>query len=193
VTLFGGIFAFRKNDDKHLSTHKPKSPPQNSINMNNIMPNLPDHSRVWIYTSSRPFTDFEISETESFGADFVETWRVHGSAIAAELKVIHNQFILIAANEKVATVSGCGIDSSIGFIKGLEERFKVQLLDKLNLGFINKEGNVEVLPMMQFQQKMDTAEITPHTQVFNNMINTLGEVRTSWQVPLIESWHKQLL
>ena len=159
----------------------------------NIMPNLPDHSRVWIYTSSRPFSDFEISEIESFGAEFVETWRVHGSAIAAELKVIHNTFIIIAADEKVATVSGCGIDSSIGFIKGLEERFKVQLLDKLNLGFLNSDGIVEVLPMMPFQQKMDAGEITENTIVFNNMINTLGEVRGSWQVPLIESWHKQLL
>ena len=161
--------------------------------MNNIMPNLPGHSRVWIFTSSRPFTDFEISEIESFGADFVETWRVHGSAIAAELKVIHNTFIVIAADEKVATVSGCGIDSSIGFIKGLEERFKVQLLDKLNLGFLNSDGVVEVLPMMPFQQKMDAGEINENTVVFNNMIETLGEVRSSWQVPLIESWHKQLL
>lgn len=161
--------------------------------MNTIMPNLPDHSRVWIYTSSRPFTDFEISEIESLGADFVETWRVHGSAIAAELKVFHQTFIVIAADENVAAVSGCGIDSSIGFIKGLEERFKVALLDKLNLGFVTANGGVEVLPMTQFQQKMDAGEITPSTQVFNNMINTLGEVRTQWQVPLIESWHKQLL
>ena len=161
--------------------------------MNNIMPNLPDHSRVWIYTSSRPFTDFEMGEIESFGADFVESWRVHGSAIAAELKVVHKQFIIIAADEKIAAVSGCGIDSSIGFIKSLEERFKVQLLDKLNLGFLNSNGVVEVVSMMPFQQKMDAGQINEKTVVFNNMINTLGEVRASWQVPLIESWHKQLL
>ena len=157
------------------------------------MPNLPDHSRVWIYTSSRSFTEFEISEIESFGAEFVDAWRVHGSAIAAELKALHKTFIVIAADEKVATVSGCGIDSSIGFIKGLEERFKVQLLDKLNLGYVNSDKEVEVLAMLPFQQKMDAGEISESTVVFNNMINTLGEVREAWQVPLIDSWHKQLL
>ena len=163
------------------------------MNNQSIMSNLPDHSRVWIYTSSRPFTNFEISEIESLGADFVQTWRVHGSAIAADLKVLRNRFIVIAADENVASVSGCGIDSSIGFIKGLEERFKVSLLDKLNLGYVDATGNIDVLPMIQFQQKMDAREITERTVVFNNMIETLGELRSDWQTPLIESWHKQLL
>lgn len=158
-----------------------------------IMPNLPDHSRVWIYTSSREFTSQEVTELEKVGVDFVSSWRAHGSAIAAEFKIMYNRFVVIAADEQVAGVSGCGIDSSIAFMKQAEEKYGISLLDKLNLAFHTTDNQVGVLPMIEFQNKMDNGGIHSQTIVFNNLVETLGELRNSWEIPLIESWHKQLL
>tara|TARA_R110002050_G_scaffold141251_2_gene266304 strand:+ start:13602 stop:14093 length:492 start_codon:yes stop_codon:yes gene_type:complete len=158
-----------------------------------LIPNLPDHSRVWIYTSSREFTESEILEIEAVGKQFVETWRVHGSAMSAEFKIIYNRFVVIAADEQVAGVSGCGIDSTVALMKQIEEKYSVVLLDKLNLAFHSVQNTIEVLPMMEFQNKMDQGGIHSQTIVFNNLVETLGELRSSWEVPLKESWHKQLL
>ena len=158
-----------------------------------IMPNLPDHSRVWIYTSSKELTNTEVAEFEETGAAFVASWRVHGSAVSAEFKILYNRFVVIAADEQVAGVSGCGIDSSIAFMKQAEEKYGTSLLDKLNLGYHSKSNTVEVVPMNEFQNKLGTGEINEKTIVFNNLVETLGALRSSWETPLIESWHKQLL
>jgi len=158
-----------------------------------LMPNLPDHSRVWIYTSSKEFTNDQVAELEKVGADFVATWRVHGSAISAEFKVVYNRFVVIAADEQVAGVSGCGIDSSIAFMKQAEEKYGIVLLDKLNLAYHTPENTIGVLPMIEFQNKIEKGGIHSQTMVFNNLVTNLGELRNSWEIPLIESWHKQLL
>ena len=157
------------------------------------MPNLPDHSRVWIYTSSREFTNDEVSQIENAGKEFVNSWKAHGSAIEAEFQVIYNRFIVISADEQVSGVSGCSIDSSVKFLSDTESRFKVSLMDKMNLGYHGPENKVAVLHMVDFQKEMDNGGIHSQTMVFNNLVANLGELRTSWEVPLVESWHKQLL
>lgn len=163
--------------------------------MNNllILSSLPNHARVWVYTSNRVFTDTEGQEIETAGKEFVDSWKVHGSALEADFKILHNRFIVIAADEQVAGVSGCGIDSSVRFVTEAEKRYGVVLLDKLNLGYRDGSGEIKVLPMMDFQNKMDSGEITENTVVFNNLVESLGEMRASWETPLVESWHKQLL
>lgn len=156
------------------------------------LPNLPDHSRVWIYTSSREFTNAEIEEIEHAGRAFVATWKVHGKPLEAEFNIVYKRFVVIAANEEVAGVSGCSIDSSVKFIKEAEEKFRVSLLDKLNLAY-HHGTSINVLPMMQFQQEIEKGNITNDTIVFNNMVENVGQMRSSWEIPLYQSWHQQLL
>lgn len=157
------------------------------------MSNLPDHSRIWIYTSSKEFSEDEAKEIKTLGKAFVANWKAHGSTIAADCSVEYNRFIVIAADENIAGVSGCGIDSSVRFMQDLEKKFQVTLLDKLNIAYKDKEGQVKSEPMMSFQDKMDTGEIDKDTIVFNNLVENLGQLRSGWEVPLQESWHKQLL
>lgn len=158
-----------------------------------ILVNLPTQSRVWIYTSSRAFTDKEVAHINQFGENFAASWKTHGAAMDAGITVYGNRFIIVAVNEDVTQVSGCGIDSSVGFIKEMEKQFEVVLLDKLNLAFRNANNEIQVLPMFEFQKQIDAGVITDSTLVFNNMISTLSEVRSKWEVPLAQSWHAQLI
>ena len=66
-------------------------------------------------------------------------------------------------------------------------------MDKMNLAYHGPENKVAVLHMIDFQKEMDNGGIHSQTMVFNNLVSNLGELRTSWEVPLLESWHKQLL
>ena len=159
----------------------------------NILSNIPDNSRVWVYTSNREFTADEVTQIEDQGNTFVNDWKVHGTPLEAGFKVVYNRFLVVAVNENVAGASGCSIDSSVGFMKNLEKQFGVSLLDKLNLAFHGEKNTIEVLPMFDFQEKIQNGGIHSQTIVFNNLVETLAEFRNSWEVALENSWHKQLL
>ncbi|MFT4754528.1 MAG: hypothetical protein ACI9GM_000011 [Salibacteraceae bacterium] len=159
----------------------------------NILTNIPDHSRVWVYTANRAFTSDEVAQIEELGNTFVGAWKVHGAPLEAGFKMVYNQFLVMAVNENVAGASGCSIDSSVGFMKSIEKQFDVSILDKLNLAFHGNQNTIEVLPMFEFQDKIQNGDIHSETIVFNNLVETLGEFRNSWEVKLENSWHKQLL
>lgn len=166
---------------------------QQTYNMNTVLSHLPDHSRVWIYMSSRAFTPVEEEEISQLGKSFVSNWKAHGSALEADCIVMYNHFVIIAADEQVAGVSGCGIDSSVRFVQELEKKYQVTLLDKLNIAYKNESMEVVVEPMFDFQGKMDQGTVHAETIVFNNLVEDMGELRKQWEVPLKDSWHKQLL
>ena len=163
------------------------------MNTMDILSNLPDHSRVWIYTSDREFTKEEQSKIQETGNAFTQAWKVHGTAMEAGFAIMYNRFLILSVNEKVAGASGCSIDSSVGFMKNIETEFKVSVLDKLLLAYHSENNKIEVLPMFEFQKEMDNGGIHSQTMVFNNLVETLGDLRNSWEVTLENSWHKQLL
>jgi hypothetical protein len=46
-----------------------------------------------------------------------------------------NRFIIITVNQDVQPATGCSIDSSVEFIQSLEQKYSVDLLDKMNVTF----------------------------------------------------------
>lgn len=158
-----------------------------------ILATLPAHARVWVYTSNREFTPTERKQIYEMGLEFANSWQVHGKDLKAAFEVVYNRFLVFGVDENVAGASGCSIDSSVRLMTAIEKEFNVTLLDKLNLAFHGEKNKIEVLPMFEFQKEMDKGGIHSETMVFNNLIETVGELNTSWEVPLKLSWHKQLL
>lgn len=158
-----------------------------------ILASLPNHSRVWVYTSNREFTATEVEQITEMGNEFAGQWQVHGKALKAAFEVVYHRFLVFGVDEEVAGASGCSIDSSVRLMKTIEQEFNVVLLDKLNLAFHGSKNNVEVLPMFDFQKEIDNGGIHSETIVFNNLVETVGELNNSWEIPLNKSWHKQLL
>lgn len=156
-----------------------------------ILPELEDRSRVWVYASNRAFTADEESQILTKGVDFVNGWQVHGKDLHAGMTVLYHQFLVFSVDEQVAGASGCSIDSSVKFVRETESTFNVELLNKLNITYHGK-NNIAMLPLSEFQEEISKGNITPETIVFNNLVETLGELRTQWEVPARESWHNQL-
>lgn len=161
--------------------------------MKNILSHLPDASRVWIYTSNLEFTPDQIIEIKCAGDAFVAQWQTHGKPLDAGFALVHNRFVLLAVNEKIGKASGCSIDTYIALVKDIELRLGLSLLDKLNLAYREANQNIAVLPLNAFKNEISIGNLNAQTLVFNNMIETLGEMRNIWEVPLVNSWHKQLL
>jgi len=152
--------------------------------------NLPNNSRVWIYQSDREFSGAEVAFISEKAEEFINQWTRHGDDLKGSFTIKYNQFLILAVDESFNNVSGCSIDSSVRFIKGLENELKLDLMDKMNVTFKDNE-NINLVKLSDFQKFAKAAKITSETIVFNNMVNTKEDFETNWEVAAKDSWHKR--
>ena len=152
--------------------------------------NLPEESRIWIYQSNRKFSDEEVAEIENDLQTFVEDWAAHGTSLEASFITKYNRFIILAVNQDVQQATGCSIDKSVEFIQSLEQKYKVDLLDKMNVTY--KQGEfLTHKSLLDFKRMAKEKAVSPNTIVFNNLVNTIEEWKESWEVPAEDSWHSR--
>ncbi len=155
-----------------------------------LLPNdFNDSSKVWIYQSNRIFTLGEALQVEELLETFVEHWKSHGAPVKGYANLLFGQFVVFIADETATGVSGCSTDSSVRVVKQLEEIFKVNLLDRLNLAFVIKE-KLQTIPLAQFKYAVENNFIDASTLYFNNMVLSLKELKENWMIPVKQSWLK---
>ena len=154
--------------------------------------NLPNNSRVWIYQSDREFTNNEIEFISEKAIDFINQWTRHGDDLKGSFTIKYNQFLVLAVDESFNNVSGCSIDSSVRFIKELENELKLDLMDKMNVTFKDND-NINLVKLFDFQKFAAAQKVTTETIVFNNMVATKEDFENSWEIPAKDSWHNRFL
>jgi hypothetical protein len=152
--------------------------------------NLPEESKIWIYQSNRKFSDDEMTEIESDLKAFIENWSAHGTGLEASYLLKYNRFIILAVNQEVQQATGCSIDSSVSFIQNLEQKYQVDLLDKMNVTFKNGD-HIAHKSLIDFKRMAKEKAVTANTIVFNNLVNSIEEFNENWEVPAGESWHSR--
>ncbi|MBY0486202.1 MAG: ABC transporter ATPase [Flavobacteriaceae bacterium] len=152
--------------------------------------NLPEESKIWIYQSSRKFSEEEIADIEKDLIEFQTNWSAHGTSLEASFLIKYNRFIVIAVNQEVQPATGCSIDKSVEFIQNLEQKYSVDLLDKMNVAF--KQGEfVTYKTLIDFKKLAKEKAVSENTIVFNNLVNTIEEFNEGWEIPASESWHSR--
>lgn len=153
---------------------------------------LPDTARVWIYQANRPLLDDEVKEIEALSHTFLKDWNAHGSKMTAKMVVLYNRFVVLAADESAVQASGCSIDSSVRFVKSLEEKFNVSLFERTNLAYRDVDGEIQTMEIPEFQNAIGSGALTKETIVFNNLVDNVGALKSAWEVPALRSWHIRL-
>ena len=151
---------------------------------------LPEESKIWIYQSNRKFSDNEMAEIQVDLENFIENWAAHGTSLAASYLLKYNRFIILAVNQEEQMATGCSIDSSVAFIQSLEQKYNVDLLDKMNVTFKVGE-HVAHKTLIDFKKMAKDKAVTGETIVFNNLVNNIAEFNESWETPAIDSWHSR--
>lgn len=151
---------------------------------------LPPESRIWIYQSNRKFTDAEMNEIDTATQAFVTDWAAHGTGLEASYLLKYNRFVILAVNPENQTATGCSIDASVRFIQDLEQKYQVDLLDKMNVTFKLGE-HVAHKTLIEFKKMAKDKAVSENTIVFNNLVNTIEEWNESWEVPAADSWHSR--
>ena len=153
---------------------------------------LPETARIWIYQCNRSFSEEELEEVQTALIAFLEQWTAHGSNLKAGFEMPYNRFIVIGLDQSEASASGCSIDASVHFIQSLEQKYQVDLLDKMNVSY--KTGAyVAYKPLMDFKKMAKEKAVSSKTIVFNNLVATKQEYLENWEVPASESWHSRFL
>jgi len=150
-----------------------------------------ENSRVWIYQADRKLNDTEAQQLQQQLNSFTQSWTAHNNELKAGAEIRYNRFILLVVDESQTGASGCSIDKSVNFMKQVEQHYNINLFDRFNLAY--RDGN-EVLsaPRAQFEELIKQGTINQDTIVFNNLVQTLADLDTKWEVPFKNSWHPQL-
>lgn len=153
---------------------------------------LAPNSRVWIFQADREFSADETATLSNEVLQFVDNWLSHGSLLKAHYKILHNRFIIFFADGEGDNMCGRAIDASVRFIKELEKKYSVSLLDRSRVAYI-KNGMVYACTLDELGQRIEAGKITPDTEVFNNLVSTREEFDNQWTIPLAKSWHRSYI
>src|SRR6185436_960029 len=149
--------------------------------------NFDPASKVWIYQSNRLFSMSEALNIEDMLKGFLEQWNSHGTPVKGDAHLFFGQFVVLIADETATGVSGCSTDSSVRLIKEIEHKFRVNLFDRTSLAFVIKD-KIELLPLNQLNYALDNSFVNGDTLYFNNLVQTLNELKNQWIIPVRESW-----
>lgn len=151
---------------------------------------LPLESKIWIYQSNRKFSEDEVHTIETDLHLFLDSWESHGTGLESSYQIKYQRFIIIAVNQDVQVATGCSIDKSVQFIQQLEQKYQVDLLDKMNVTYKTGE-HIAHKTLLDFKKMAKEKAVSEHTIVFNNLVNSIEEFNESWEVPAAESWHSR--
>jgi len=153
--------------------------------------NFSENSKVWIYQATRELTVDELGRIMSILNEFTTGWTAHNNQLKAKSEIRYNRFIILVVDETQAGASGCSIDKSVNLMKALELEFNLSLFDRFNTAY--RDGEViRSASRNEFEELIKQGKVDTETIVFNNLVPTLQDFATKWEVPFKNSWHQQV-
>jgi hypothetical protein len=153
---------------------------------------LPDTAKVWIYPSSRKFYNTEIDRLNDTIKAFLSEWKKEDTTFKVSYQLVYNRFIVFFADDVASPLTFQELDASVAFIIGLQNEYKVELLDKMNVCF--KQGKyVQYKELKDFKKLLKDKALTGKSIVFDNLVTTKDEFENFWEVPISESWYGRFL
>jgi len=149
-------------------------------------------SSVWVFQSDRVLAAEEQNSIDHHLKSFVEQWSTHGANMHASHVILHNCFVVVAADEQKQAASGCSIDSFTGLFKKFGEQYNLSFFDRFSVA---RKSNSEVVisALNDFKKLIKEGVVTENTIVFNNLVATKEDLLNTWELPLKESWQKRYL
>lgn len=153
---------------------------------------MPDSSRIWIYMANRTFTDDEKSKAEKRLRDFTDKWQVHNEDLKASFLIKYKQFIIVSVDEAYRKVSGCSIDASVHMLQELEKELDIELLNKLIVSFWD-DDRIKTVGIKEFIDLCQKEIVHKDTIIFDNTIQTKGELEEMWQFYAVGCWTNKFI
>jgi hypothetical protein len=150
---------------------------------------LPPDARLWIFPASRALSGDEQQRVFAETDAFIDEWTAHGVPLNAARAVRHDQFVLIAVDERAAGASGCSVDALVRRMGRLQAVLGVELVE--NGPVLYRSGErIERVSRDRFADLASNGEVSLDTVVFDNTVARVGDLRAGrWEVRAADAWH----
>jgi hypothetical protein len=148
---------------------------------------MPETSRVWVYQSSRPFSEAESSSIFADAETFLTSWTAHSQTLKASCQVAYHQFLILSVDEGYNAASGCSIDKSVHFVQDLETRYQTRFFERTLQAFLVQDS-VQLIALKDLKQAVADEQISPETPAFHNLVETISQLNTHWIQPAGQTW-----
>jgi len=147
---------------------------------------LSDEARIWIYQAERELSSDEHQLVLSMGKEFMDRWGAHGQPLTASIEVLNGYFVVVSVDDYLQLPSGCSIDESVAFMRGLGNQLKIDFFDRTKVAlWIN--DSVQVVPMKQMKQNIKDGKVHEEALLFDTLIEKKSGL-SNWIIPLKNSW-----
>lgn len=143
-------------------------------------------NRVWAYIISKSLSKEELNQLQQDGNEFVINWTAHENKLSASFEIMYQRIIIVKVNEAVHGASGCSIDKLTRFIKETEQKFKVELLNRLLVAYKIGE-TVEITSASNIKDLLSQNVISENTIVLNTALANENELKV-WEQELKNTW-----
>jgi hypothetical protein len=152
---------------------------------------MPADARLWVFAAAHPLAPDEAGALLARVDDFLARWAAHGAPVLGARELRHDQFLLVAADERATGVSGCSIDSLFHTLAEVEETLGTELRRTASLvHYRDARGAVRSAERAEFRRLAQGGEVGEDTPVFDNTVATVGELRAGdWEKPFRAAWH----
>ncbi|MEJ0054247.1 MAG: hypothetical protein WDN75_00505 [Bacteroidota bacterium] len=153
---------------------------------------LPGHSRVWIYQADRTISASEKEQLSRGLTELCEQWSAHGTPLHTSFTIAFDRFVIMSVDELRQGASGCSIDGSVRYLKGLQSELGLDFFDRTRVAFL-QNSNVVAYPLADLKSLFENGTLSAGTIAFNNLAGTKAEWEAHWQQPVSGSWMARYL
>lgn len=159
--------------------------------MDQSLANLQPHSRIWIFQSDRPLSQNEQNYLHGQMQQFLPQWAAHGNELYGGYALKNELFLVVGVDESKSPASGCSIDTLTHLVQDFGAKLKVDFFNRMAIAY-EKEGQIELVSMLDFKRLITEGMVNEETIVFNNLVNTKADFDVAWRTPVKNSWHTNL-
>ncbi len=148
---------------------------------------LPGYSRIWIYPANRVITPVEKNYLSSGLKKLCEQWSAHNTPLHTSFLIALDYFIILGVDEQKNGASGCSIDSSVHFLKSLQQEAGIDFFDRSQVSFL-QDSTISQFPRTELKTLFENRTLSADTITFNNSVTTKSDWESHWQEPVRTSW-----
>lgn len=154
---------------------------------------LPRGSRIWVFSSARPLDAADEERLTALVRRVFGVWVRKSPGVRGAFGFRDGHFLIVGADERAASVSGCGIDAMMQWVRQLEREAGLRLVDRMQVYWRDASGAVRSGSRLEFKRLRESGGIGDATRVFDTAAarsDVLADGR--FEVALAESWHSQI-
>ncbi|MGB0776987.1 MAG: ABC transporter ATPase [Flavobacteriaceae bacterium] len=146
---------------------------------------------VQIFPSSRKLYPQEVAPLKEKIEDFkIQISKEFDGKV--ETLLIYERFLIFVFHFEDKAQMNVTYNSLNAFISKIEQELNITLMDRMNVCF--KQGQyVQYKDLKAFKKLIKSKSVNAQTIVFDNLVTTIDDLKSYWELPISETWYSRFL